>query len=165
MKCDILNLPLFWPQYVFVVQIGGACREEGCEVRNLGALVGMAVPVHPFNSAILLSAANASVVTQAAMELVTEVERAVERYCQGMGHLGRQLPLPGPPQMLLVTHRRAGAAAPEAVVQGQPSWGSTVPAPASWDAASLTSPEVPAQNSFRTFTLLLACATWGPHPI
>ncbi|BDA46825.1 probable SEC14-like protein 2 at C-terminar half [Coccomyxa sp. Obi] len=81
----------------------------------------------------------------AAMELVTEVERAVERYCQGMGHLGRQLPLPGPPQLLLVTHRRpaeAAGAAAEAVVHCQPSWGTTIPAPASWDAAvPLASPE------------------------
>lgn len=85
---------------------------------------------------------------QAAMELVTEVERAVERYCQGMGHLGRQLPLPGPPQLLLVTHRRpadaAAAGAAEAVVHCQPCWGTSIPAPASWDAAaaSPSSPEV-----------------------
>ncbi len=73
------------------------------------------------------------------MELVTEVERAVERYCQGMGHLGRQLPLPGPPQLLIVTHRRpaeAAAGAAEAVVHCQPSWGTSIPAPASWDAAA-----------------------------
>ncbi|EIE19775.1 hypothetical protein COCSUDRAFT_44590 [Coccomyxa subellipsoidea C-169] len=79
----------------------------------------------------------------AAMELVTEVERAVEHYCQGMSHLGRQLPLPGPPQVLLVTHRRPapGAAPAEAVVQGHPSWGVTVPAPASWDSAPSADPQ------------------------
>ncbi len=78
------------------------------------------------------------------MELVTEVERAVEHYCQGMSHLGRQLPLPGPPQVLLVTHRRPapGAAPAEAVVQGHPSWGVTVPAPASWDSAPSADPQV-----------------------
>ena len=78
------------------------------------------------------------------MELVTEVERAVEHYCQGMSHLGHQLPLPGPPQVLLVTHRRPapGAAPAEAVVQGHPSWGVTVPAPASWDSAPSADPQV-----------------------
>lgn len=82
---------------------------------------------------------------------MAEVERAVERYSQGVGHLGRQLPLPGPPQMLLVTHRRATAAATlggdsaaaEAVVHAQPSWSTSIPAPASWDTLPSDTPEVP----------------------
>lgn len=68
-----------------------------------------------------------------------DIEHAVERYSRGMGHLRQQLPIPGPPQVVLVTHRRDVAmlgrslACPETVAQTSPSWGSSVPAPASWD--------------------------------
>lgn len=96
---------------------------------------------------------------QAAGDLVGEVERAVERYSGGMGFLGQRLPLPGPPQLLLITHARTaghlGGAQPlggdaagagvgggacsgapaEAVACAAPQWGAGLAAPASWDAA------------------------------
>jgi hypothetical protein len=89
------------------------------------------------------------------------VERAVQRYSGGMGWLGQRLPLPGPPQLLLLTQRRVAgphahaqplggegdAAGPapgqplgspgsalETVAHAAPLWGRPIPAPASWDA-------------------------------
>jgi hypothetical protein len=83
---------------------------------------------------------------QAAVGLVKDMERAVERYSRGMGHLREKLPLPGPPQIVLVTHRRdtavLGRPFPEAVIQSSPPWGSTIPAPASWDSLPSQEPDV-----------------------
>ena len=99
---------------------------------------------------------------QDAIDLVAEVERAVQRYSGGMGWLGQRLPLPGPPQLLLLTHRRVagahasaqplggegaeggspgqegqppGGAGGEAVAHTAPQWGRPAPVPAAWDAA------------------------------
>lgn len=54
-KCDILNVPLFWPQCVLIVQNGGACTEEDCEVRKFGSVGGngcFSPPIQQCNTAV-----------------------------------------------------------------------------------------------------------------